>query len=149
MIYGVGETLGLFRRAMLSAATALAVGLPAGAAVADPPTVTRSEDYLGFWTSPCAGEEAIQVVGRSVEIVDFRKGELYFTLIVAGTGTDEQGNEYVFHEVFRVNQTGFEEFARHDLTVRLISKGSASNELFTLHYNVESGRYQYFDKCVG
>lgn len=141
--------MGFFRRAMLPAATALAVGLPAGGAVADPPTVTRSEDYLHFWTSPCVGGAEIQVEGRSVEIVDIRKGELYFTLIVAGTGTDEQGNEYVFHEVFRENPTGFEEFARLDRTVRLISKGSAPNELFTLHYNVESGRYQYFDKCVG
>lgn len=114
----------------------LAVLLPAGTATAAPAQSERTEQILAH-VNMCTGE--FVVLEGTIHIVSKEEpgGTTFFQITTNAQGVGDQGNEYVFNDSFHVRQVSTH--LRVDERHRLISKGSAPNQVLIIHLDSDSG----------
>lgn len=136
----------LFSRTATLIALALTV-LPASAVVAAPAFVQRVETQ-GNFTNTCNGE-LVLAEGTIEDIIKQNENGKYMEhYYIQGTGTGDQGNEYVFtqHQKITLSMDGFAESSSKLL---LVSKGSAPNMVINVYFNSETGELTIDTDCTG
>lgn len=111
------------------APSALLLTLLAPAAIAAPATSERYEDVT-FLLSSCNNEEMIQGEVTFYEVTKEKKGDIFIQKFnVHGHAVGDRGNEYVVNQHFKYESTTDFSSASFVSRFRLISKGSAPDEV--------------------
>lgn len=119
-------------RILAPSALLLAFLAPAASATAAPPESERYQTITGD-VNTCNGESVV-VNGTAHTATQARNnGTLVYRFTLQGKGVGSRGNEYVFHTSYSITATdsGF----NVDERTLLISKGSAPNDSFLLHFD--------------
>ena len=115
----------------------LAILLPAGTATAAPAQSERTEQILAHFNMCNTGE--FVVLEGTIHIVSMEEpgGTTFFQITTHAQGVGDQGNEYVFNDSFHVRSVSTH--LRVDERHRLISTGSAPNQVLIFHFDSDSG----------
>ncbi len=136
-----------FIRFLAPPALLLTLLAPAGAATAAPATSERGEDVI-FLVNSCNNGELIQGQVTFHGIFKQQKNDTFIQHFnFHGTAVGDQGNEYVLNDNFKVESTN--DFSSESLEerLRLISKGSAPNEVVI--FRLEDGEFTVESDCRG
>ena len=128
----------LAARIFASLVLLLAVLLPAGTATAAPAQSERTEQILASYNM-CNTGEYVELTG-TIHIVSKEEpgGTTFFRITIHAQGAGDQGNEYVLNDSLHVRAVSTDYF-RVDERQRLISNGSAPNQVFIFHFDLDGG----------
>ena len=134
----------LVTRILAPLALLLAMFVPAGAASAAPADSERFET-IAFDINFCNGEFVVGQADVHTVTKQQKDGSYIFHFNLHGQGTGSQGNEYVMNSTIKTESSSTN--YSYDSRFMAISKGSAPNQVISVHY--DNGNYTFQPECRG